>query len=114
MTIEERMEKVERQNRKLRKLSLASIALALAALIGGTALSVRAYTAAIEPTSVTTQNLYIKDSSGRVRFYLAGNSFRQYDASGNLRIYLFTEASGYHGMTLRKSNGSSAWGQSTN
>jgi len=97
MTIEERFEKLEEevktlreQKGRLRRLSLASVALALAALIGGTALSVRAYTAAIEPTSITTTSITLKDSSGRTRFALNGlyGTFNAFDVNGKLRAVL--------------------------
>ena len=83
-------EKLEKQNRKLRRLSLASVALALAALIGGTALSVRAYTAAIEPTAITTQVITLKDTSGRVRLILSGQNgaVSAFDVNGKLRVRL--------------------------
>lgn len=101
MTIEERFgrlekeyqefkEKVEKRSGRQKRLSLASIALALAALIGGTALSVRAYMAAIEPGFITTRQITLKDSSGRVRLVLDGEQgrVRAFDLNGKMRARL--------------------------
>ena len=91
MTVEERFEKLEKQNRKLRKLGLTSVAIALAGFIGGTALSGRAYTAAIErQDSITTKAIYLKDTSGRTRVALIGATglVQVYDGGGRLRMQL--------------------------
>lgn len=90
MTIEERFENLEKQNRGLRRLSLASIAIALAALVGGTALAVRASTAAIEPISITTHAIAVKDGAGKKRLVLDGlnGSLGSYDANGKLRAFV--------------------------
>jgi hypothetical protein len=97
MTIEERFEKIEKENQALKnqtrslKRWVAGIgALALAALIGGTALSVRAYTAAIDPLSITTQAITIKDGNNRVRLVLNGDfgAVFGHDAGGKRRFLL--------------------------
>jgi hypothetical protein len=96
MTIEERFEKLEKevktlreQKGRLRRLSLASIALALAAFVGGTVISVRAYTAVIEPLGVITQNILLKDSAGKVRVALnSSGQLSLYDANGKVRVWL--------------------------
>ena len=104
MTIEERFEKIEKKNedlekqtqalkdqaRRLRRLAWGAVAIALAAFVGGTALSVRAYTGAIEPTSITTTSITLKDSSNRPRLFLTGNSgtVSALDANGKWRASL--------------------------
>ena len=64
-------------------------AIAVMALVGGTALSVRAYTAVIEPQGVITQNILLKDGSGRVRVALNNTGqLSLYDANGKTRVWM--------------------------
>lgn len=95
MTIEERFEKLEKQNRKLKKWMAGIGAIAVMALVGGTALSVRAYTAAIDPVTITTQSIFLKDSAGRTRVALSGGSgvIHGFDVNGKSRVTV--DANGY-------------------
>ena len=97
MTIEERFERLEKQNRVLKKWLAGVGALAVAGLVAGTAQFTIAYTAAIEPSKVTTQlitatkieaqQILVKDSTGNTRLLLNGADGSIYlgSASGKWR-----------------------------
>ncbi|MEK6710470.1 MAG: hypothetical protein AABZ64_07820 [Nitrospinota bacterium] len=123
MTIEERFERIEKENqalksqaRNLRKLAWGAVAIALAAFVGGTALSVRAWTAAIDPVSITAQTIALKDSTNKVRLTLSGSGSVAYiqvlDANGKARaaltsngIVMAMDSNGVGRVTLYGSDG---------
>jgi DUF4097 and DUF4098 domain-containing protein YvlB len=101
MNIDERFEKLEKQIKNLKKMLGGVATLALAALIGGTALGVHAANGSFDILRAKT--LYLKDSSGKTRVQLLGSSGQLYlkDASGKNRVKLGSNAF----LTLRDSSG---------
>ena len=109
MNIDERFEKLEKQIKNLKKMLGGVATLALAALIGGTALGVHAANGffdtltakklLLKDASVKTRvqlfgstgNLVLSDSSGKNRVYLNGSSGKLdlKDASGKTRVMLY-------------------------
>ena len=103
MNIDERFEKIEKQNEKIEKQNetfagqiknlkkmLGGVAtLALAALIGGTALGVHAANGSFD--TLTAKKLLLKDSSGKTRLELYGASgaLLLKDSSGKTRVSLY-------------------------
>jgi len=103
MNFDERVEDLEKDNKRLRRLVIAAISIALAALIGGTVVGVGAYTRHINPDSITTKNITLKDNNGIIRVMLIGSNGSLYlrDTNGKLRVAL----SGNNGsLYLKDSN----------
>ena len=101
MNIDERFEKLEKQIKTLKKMLGGVAALALAALIGGTAMGVHAANGKFD--TLTAKTIYVKDSSGKKRITLSG-------ALGN--IYLMN----FRGINKIKLEGTSgnAWAKEYN
>ena len=93
MNIDERFEKLEKQIKNLKKMLGGVATLALAALIGGTALGVHAANGSFD--TLTAKTLHLKDSSGKTRVSL-------YGSNGNL---LLKDASGKDRVALSGSSG---------
>ena len=88
MNIDERFEKLEKQIKNLKKMLGGVATLALAALIGGTALGVHAANGTFD--TLTAKTLLLKDSSGKTRVTLLGSNGYLFlkDASGKNRVSL--------------------------
>jgi len=101
MNLEARVDKLERDNKTLKKMLGGVAALALAALIGGTAMGVHAANGKFD--TLTAKTIYVKDSSGKKRITLSG-------ALGN--IYLMN----FRGINKIKLEGTSgnAWAKEYN
>jgi hypothetical protein len=95
MNIDERFEKLEKQIKNLKKMLGGVATLALAALIGGTALGVHAANGSFN--TITAKTLFLKDYSGKTRVELNGSSGNLYlkDASGKTRVKLGSNGSLY-------------------
>lgn len=101
MTIEERFEKIEKQNRNMKKWLAGVAALALVAIVAGTAVWVRAADGTFG--TVNANYIYLRDASNRVRVSLSGSSAYVHvlDANGKTRALL--SSGGY--VTATDSNG---------
>ena len=114
MNIDERFEKLEKQIKNLKKMLGGVATLALAALIGGTALGVHAANGFFD--TLTAKTLLLKDSSGKTRVKLLGSSGNLIlsDSSGKQRVALsgssgkldLKDASGKTRVMLYGSSGS--------
>jgi len=120
MNIDERFEKLEKQNetfagqiKTLKKILGGVAALALAALVGGTALGVHAANGKFD--IITAKTLELKGASGKTRMKLEGanGQLRFYNSSGRNSIYLGSEgtitlsdSTGYNRIWLYGKNGS--------
>jgi DUF4097 and DUF4098 domain-containing protein YvlB len=114
MNIDERFEKLEKQIKNLKKMLGGVATLALAALIGGTALGVHAANGSFD--TLTAKTLHLKDSSGKTRVSLYGSNGNLLlkDASGKDRVALYgsngylylKDASGKNSVMLYGSSGS--------
>jgi hypothetical protein len=90
MTIQDRVENLEKQNKNLKRWMAGIGAIALAAFVGGTVISVRAYTATIEPLGVVTRDILLKDANGQVRVAISGSAgqITLYDAGAKTRVWM--------------------------
>jgi len=91
MTIEQRIEALERRCKRLGKTLMGVGTLALFAVVAGTAGWTVAYTGNISPSSITTKEIFIKDSGGKTRLRLRGydGSVRAYNKAGIARLVLY-------------------------
>ena len=90
MTIEQRIEALERRCKRLGKTLMGVGTLALFAVVAGTAGWTVAYTGHISPESITTKRIYLKNSAGKTRVVLLGQtgSVHAYDRAGKMRVWL--------------------------
>ena len=90
MTLERRIEALERRCKRLGKTLVGVGTLALFAVVAGTAGWTVAYTGNISPSSITTENIFLKDKAGKTRISLYGSSgsLSLKDKAGKTRIFL--------------------------
>ena len=100
MNIDERFEKLEKQIKNLKKMLGGVATLALAALIGGTALGVHAANGSFD--TLTAKTLHLKDSSGKTRVSLYGSNGNLLlkDASGKTRVMLYGSSGSIRAVTI--------------
>ncbi len=91
MTLEKRIEALERRCKRLGKTLVGVGTLALFAVVAGTAGWTVAYTGSISPKSVTTTQIALRDSAGKIRLRLIGadGSVRAYNKAGKARFVLY-------------------------
>ena len=96
MTLEKRIEALEKRCKRLGKTLVGVGTLALFAVVAGTAGWTVAYTRAISPSSITTENIILKDKAGKTRISLSGNSIlAMRDKAGKNRVLLSGSGSLY-------------------